>query len=130
MGELGLFYSLAEIAFVGGSLVAKGGHNPFEAARLDCAVIHGPNIGNCARMAAELAAAGAAETVSDADGLARAVSKLLGDRRLQAERAAAAKRVAAASANILDIVLMRLAPWLDPLAPLESRAEPPRSLRA
>jgi 3-deoxy-D-manno-octulosonic-acid transferase len=130
MGELGLFYSLAEIAFVGGSLVAKGGHNPFEAARLDCAVLHGPDTRNCARMAAELAAAGAAETVSDADGLARAVSKLLGDRRLQAERAAAAKRVAAASANILDIVLMRLAPWLDPLAPLESRAEPPRSLRA
>ena len=58
MGELGLFYSLAGIAFVGGSLVAKGGHNPFEAARLDCAVLHGPNIGNCAAMAAALAAAG------------------------------------------------------------------------
>jgi 3-deoxy-D-manno-octulosonic-acid transferase len=129
MGELGLFYRLAGIAFVGGSLVAKGAHNPFEAARLDCAVLHGPNIGNCAGMAAELAAAGAAETVSDADGLARAVSALLGDRRLRAERAAAGKRVAAASSDILDAVLMRLAPWLDRLAPLESRADPPR-LRA
>ncbi|MFZ2005743.1 MAG: glycosyltransferase N-terminal domain-containing protein, partial [Stellaceae bacterium] len=37
-GELGVFYSLAGIAFVGGSLIDKGGHNPFEAARLDCAV--------------------------------------------------------------------------------------------
>ena len=36
IGELGLFYSLAGISFVGGSLVAKGGHNPFEAARLGC----------------------------------------------------------------------------------------------
>ena len=57
MGELGLFYRLAGIAFVGGSLVAKGGHNPFEAARLDCAVLHGPDMSNCAAMAAALAAA-------------------------------------------------------------------------
>ena len=117
MGELGLFYSLAGIAFVGGSLVAKGGHNPFEAARLDCAVLHGPNIGNCAGMTAELAAAGAAETVFDADGLARAVSALLGDRPLRDKRAAAGRRVAAASSGILEAVLMRLAPWLDRLAP-------------
>ena len=48
MGELGLFYRLAEIAFIGGSLAAKGGHNPFEAARLDCAVLHGPDMSNCA----------------------------------------------------------------------------------
>jgi 3-deoxy-D-manno-octulosonic-acid transferase len=130
MGELGLFYSLAGIAFVGGSLVAKGGHNPFEAARLDCVVLHGPNVGNCAGMMAELAAAGAAETVLDADGLARAVSALLGDRCLRAERAAAGKRVTAASSDILDAVLMRLAPWLDRLAPLESRADPSRRLRA
>ena len=41
LGELGLFFRLAGIAFIGGSLVAKGGHNPFEAARLDCAVLHG-----------------------------------------------------------------------------------------
>jgi 3-deoxy-D-manno-octulosonic-acid transferase len=123
MGELGLFYRLAGIAFVGGSLVAKGGHNPLEAARLGCAVLHGPDTRNCARMAAELAAAGATETVSDADGLAQAVSALLGDRHLRAERAAAGKRVATAGSDILDAVLMRLAPWLDRLASLESRPD-------
>jgi 3-deoxy-D-manno-octulosonic-acid transferase len=130
MGELGLFYRLAGIAFVGGSLVAKGGHNPFEAARLGCAVLHGPDTRNCARMAAELAAAGAAEAVSDADGLARAVSVLLDDRHLTAERAAAGERVTAASLDILEAVLMRLAPWLDRLAPIEGRAEPSQRLRA
>jgi 3-deoxy-D-manno-octulosonic-acid transferase len=130
MGELGLFYSLAGIAFIGGSLVAKGGHNPFEAARLDCAVVHGPNISNCAGMAADLAAAGAAETVSDANTLARAVSALLADRRLRAERAAAGRRVAAAGLGVLDAVLVRLAPWLDALAPMASAGEPPRCLRA
>ncbi|MGA7264367.1 MAG: 3-deoxy-D-manno-octulosonic acid transferase, partial [Stellaceae bacterium] len=69
MGELGLFYRLVGIAFVGGSLVAKGGHNPFEAARLGCAVLHGPDMSNCAAMAAALATAGAAETVSGAAAL-------------------------------------------------------------
>ena len=130
IGELGLFYSLSGIAFIGGSLVAKGGHNPFEAARLDCAVLYGPDTRNCAGMAAELAAAGAAETVSDADGLARAVSALLGDPHLRSERAAAARRVAEAGSGILDTVLIRLAPWLDRLARVEDTATPPLLLRA
>jgi 3-deoxy-D-manno-octulosonic-acid transferase len=130
MGELGLFYRLAGIAFIGGSLVAKGGHNPFEAARLDCAVLHGPDMSNCAGMAAALAAGGAAETVTGAEALAQAVSALLVDSTLRVERAAAGARVAAAGLGILDTVLERLAPWLDRLAPVQDVAEPPRSLRA
>jgi 3-deoxy-D-manno-octulosonic-acid transferase len=130
MGELGLFYSLAGIAFIGGSLVAKGGHNPFEAARLDCAVLHGPDTRNCARMAAALAAAGAAGTVSDGDGLARAVAAFLDDPGLRAKSAAAARCVADAGSGVLDAVLERLAPWLEPLAPVRNFAEPLRSLRA
>jgi 3-deoxy-D-manno-octulosonic-acid transferase len=130
MGELGLFYSIAGIAFIGGSLVAKGGHNPFEAARLDCAVVHGPHVRNCAGMAGDLAAAGASETVSDGNALARAISILLADRRLRNERAAAGRRVAAAGLDILDAVLVRLAPWLDPLAAMEGMDDPPRCLRA
>jgi 3-deoxy-D-manno-octulosonic-acid transferase len=46
MGELGLFYRLASFAFVGGTLVPKGGHNPLEPARLHCAVIAGPHTFN------------------------------------------------------------------------------------
>jgi 3-deoxy-D-manno-octulosonic-acid transferase len=130
MGELGLFYNLAAIAFIGGSLVAKGGHNPFEAARLDCALLHGPNMSNCAGMAAALAAAGAAETVTGAEMLAQAVSVLLADRKLRAERAAAGRCVAAAGIGILDAVLDQLAPWLEPLAQERELTEPPRSLRA
>ena len=130
MGELGLFYRLAEIAFIGGSLVAKGGHNPFEAARLGCAILHGPYVSNCTAMAADLANAGASETVSDGDGLARAISKLLADGRLRAERAAAGRRVAAAGHGILDAVSVRLAPWLDPIAPMKTADDPPQCLRA
>jgi 3-deoxy-D-manno-octulosonic-acid transferase len=130
MGELGLFYRLAGIAFIGGSLVAKGGHNPFEAARLGCAVVHGPDMSNCAGMAAALSAGGAAEAVADPEALAQAVSALLADPRLRAERAAAAARVTAAEFGILEAVLARLAPWLDRLAPVGHVGEPMRSIRA
>jgi len=46
MGELGLFYRLAKIAFMGGSLIAHGGQNPLEPARLECAVMAGPHTEN------------------------------------------------------------------------------------
>lgn len=129
IGELGLFYRLSAIALIGGSLVAKGGHNPFEAARLGCAVLHGPDMSNCAAMAALLAAAGAAETVRGDAELVQAVSALLSDPRRQAERAAAATRAAAAGLGVLDEMAARLAPWLDRLGPVRDVA-PPRSLRA
>jgi 3-deoxy-D-manno-octulosonic-acid transferase len=133
LGELGLFYRLAGIAFIGGSLVAKGGHNPFEAARLGCAVLHGPDMSNCAAMTALLVGAGASETVRDEAMLAQAASALISDPRLRAERAAAAARVAAAGLSILDEVAARLEPRLDQLAPVRALPPrdfaPPRSLR-
>ncbi len=120
LGELGLFFRLSGIAFIGGSLTGKGGHNPFEAARLDCAVLHGPDMANCAAMADALAAAGASESVRDAETLARAVTRLLDDPQLRDARAAKARHVAAAGSASLDTVLDRLAPWLDALAPAEA----------
>ena len=140
IGELGLFYRLAGIAFIGGSLTRKGGHNPFEAARLDCAILHGPDMSNCAGMASALAAAGAAETVTCADELRRAVAALLTDRQLRAGRCAAGARVAANGHGILDAVVARLTPWIERLTPaqhpaaagilVEGSAGAPRSLRA
>ncbi|HZU90938.1 MAG TPA: hypothetical protein VE993_16935, partial [Stellaceae bacterium] len=114
-------YRLCDIAFIGGSLAARGGHNPFEAARLGCAVLFGPDTDNCAAMASALLAAGAAATVTG-DSLARAVAELLDDPPLVAARAAAGRRVAAAGGGVVDAVLGRLAPWLDRLAPREEDA--------
>jgi len=116
-GELGVFYSLAGIAFVGGSLVDKGGHNPFEAARLDCAVLLGPHTANCTAMADALTETGAAETVGDAAELAEAVARLLDDAALRGKRARCAARIAAEGLGTLDAVLDQLAPWLDLVAP-------------
>lgn len=122
LGELGLFYRLAGIAFVGGSIARKGGHNPLEAALLDCAILHGPDMSNCAAMARALASVGATITVTDGPSLAAAVGRLLADPVERAARAAAAAGVAAHNRDVLDAVMARLAPWLDRLAPHEDAA--------
>ncbi|HEY1797610.1 MAG TPA: 3-deoxy-D-manno-octulosonic acid transferase [Stellaceae bacterium] len=126
LGELGLFYRLSGIAFVGGSLVDRGGHNPFEAARLDCAILHGPFMGNCLAIAAALAVAGGAELVNDGPALGAAVSHLLSEPQARAARAEAAARTAAASLGTLDTVAARLDPLLDRLAPAPPRSTPHR----
>ena len=58
MGEMGLWYSLSKVAFVGGSLVEKGGHNPIEAAQFGTFVLHGDNIFNAKEKYEQLTKAG------------------------------------------------------------------------
>ena len=45
-GELNKFYKISKIVFMGGSLIAHGGQNPLEAAKLGCKIIHGPHVNN------------------------------------------------------------------------------------
>ena len=120
MGELGLFYRLARVAFVGGSLVPHGGQNPLEPARLGCAVVHGPHMANFAEIARDLHAADAAAEVRDGDELARAVHRLLEDPELRQARAAAAYRVAESRRGVLDRVWAELEPFLDSVAATET----------
>jgi 3-deoxy-D-manno-octulosonic-acid transferase len=123
LGEMGLFYRLAGIVLIGGSLGSgAGGHNPFEAARLDCAILHGPDMRNSAVMASAMQAAGAAEIVGTADQLAAAVMRLIADPGQRDARASAAARAAEAGRGVLIAVLDRIGPWLDPLAPVSSGA--------
>ncbi|MNI49497.1 3-deoxy-D-manno-octulosonic acid transferase [compost metagenome] len=77
MGELLFLYALADIAFVGGSLVATGGHNPLEPAALALPVIMGPHVFNFLEISAMLRDAGALQQVDDAQGLAEAVRQLI-----------------------------------------------------
>ncbi|MNE49959.1 3-deoxy-D-manno-octulosonic acid transferase [compost metagenome] len=77
MGELLFLYALADIAFVGGSLVATGGHNPLEPAALALPVIMGPHVFNFLEISAMLKAAGALQQVEDVEGLAEAVRRLI-----------------------------------------------------
>ncbi len=100
LGELGLFYRLAPIAFVGRSLGAAGGQNPLEPARLGAAVAVGPAVHNFADIVPALAAAGALTQVPDADALAAFVTRMLDD---PAARAAMGEAGRAASAPLTDL---------------------------
>lgn len=77
LGELGLFYRLCDIVFIGGSLVPHGGQNPLEAARLRCAVLTGPHTHNFADMVEDMQNAGALLRVGNAAQLADTVGKLI-----------------------------------------------------
>lgn len=77
MGELKMMYSAADVAFVGGSLVATGGHNVLEAAAAEVAVVFGPHMFNFKEIARELLAAGGAVQCQDSGQLAKEVSILL-----------------------------------------------------
>ncbi|HVV94946.1 MAG TPA: 3-deoxy-D-manno-octulosonic acid transferase [Hyphomicrobiales bacterium] len=76
IGELGLFYRTADLAFLGGSLVPHGGQNPIEPAKLGAAILHGPHVGNFAAIYAALDEAGAAHPVASVDDLAAAIVRL------------------------------------------------------
>jgi len=76
MGELLFLYALADIAFVGGSLVPNGGHNLLEPAALGKPVLSGPELFNFLEIAAQLRSAGALGEVQDADSLAAEVGQL------------------------------------------------------
>ena len=130
MGELGLFYRLAEVVFIGGSLVPHGGQNPIESAQLDSAILHGPHMTNFQPIVAALKAAGANQEVADAAELARAVGDLLADTGERRRRAVAAGKVAAGEAGVLDRYLEALAPVLASLPGKPPSSRPKSVARA
>ena len=96
LGELGLFYRLAPIVFVGRSLGAAGGQNPLEPARLGAAVAVGPEVANFADVVPGLVAAGAVRQVPDVAGLAEFVTEML-DHPARCEAMGASGMVASAA---------------------------------
>ncbi len=117
MGELGLFYRAAPIAFVGGSLEPHGGHNPLEPARLGAAIAFGPSMENFTELADDLIAGSAATRVADADGLAAWAASRLADPALVAREGAAARAFAARGAGTVERVVAALGPVLAGLGP-------------
>jgi 3-deoxy-D-manno-octulosonic-acid transferase len=122
LGELGLFYRIAPLALVGGSLIPHGGQNMLEPARLDCAIVHGPHMENFRAISDEMSAKGAAMEVADAEELVKAVMQLLGDEELRVRVSATAAAIAAEKEDILDVVVNQLEPVL---AGIAARAQIP-----
>lgn len=79
MGELGLFYRLSEIVFMGGSLIHHGGQNPIEAIKLGAAIVHGPHVFNFADVYEALDHSGGARQADTQELLIKQLGQLLAD---------------------------------------------------
>ena len=122
IGELGLWYRLSGVVFVGGSLIPKGGQNLLEPAKLGCAILCGPHMTNFLRVSEEMRRADAIRQVVDAEQLAAVAAWLLEDEAARASMIAAAGDYAAAQASVLDEVAAALKPHLDRAAGLAQPA--------
>ena len=118
IGELGLFYNLVPVAFIGGSLVPHGGQNPMEAIKLGAAVVTGPHWRNFADAYEELLASGGCAQVSEANDLATAVLLLLEDAQARARMMARAEGTIARMGGALPRTIAEIERFLPPRATL------------
>ena len=113
IGELAGVYQLADAAFVGGSLVATGGHNPLEPAFWGRPVLFGPHMDAFRDLAEQFVASGAAFQVGSADELAARVVELFTSPVLRQTMGSRAQSVLQSSAGATARVIDALAPRLD-----------------
>ncbi|WP_019954725.1 3-deoxy-D-manno-octulosonic acid transferase [Yoonia vestfoldensis] len=104
-GDLGLVYRVARAVLIGGTFDTTQGHNPWEAAQLDCAVLHGPEVANFVADFAALDAAGGAIAVLDVAAIA---SALRGDLAAVAAKAKAGAQDAGRATDHLARDLLAL----------------------
>jgi 3-deoxy-D-manno-octulosonic-acid transferase len=117
VGELAPLYALADVVFVGGSLVPLGGHNVLEAALRRKPVLMGPHTGNFREVAALLEGAGAALVVRDGAELGRELSRLLGDEALRRKLGEAGFEAAASRHGAVRETLELIERFLLPTVP-------------
>ncbi|WP_342070125.1 3-deoxy-D-manno-octulosonic acid transferase [Yoonia algicola] len=103
-GDLGLIYRLAQTALIGGTFNEVEGHNPWEAAALGCAILHGPRVANFKSDYAQLAQASGAMQVATAGDITTAL--LSGDLPETAKNASKAIKSASAQTDALAADLL------------------------
>jgi 3-deoxy-D-manno-octulosonic-acid transferase len=112
MGELGLFYRLAPIVFMGGSLIEHGGQNPIEAVKLGASIVHGPHVFNFSDIYDALDNAGGARSADTVEALVKQFGQLLADPSARESSVAAAADVVGELGGALDRTLVALEPYL------------------
>lgn len=120
IGELGLFYSVASAAFIGGSITPRGGQNPIEAIRYDTAILTGPNHSNFTDAYSVLLRHGGAIEVKTALELGLALTNLLGDEKELARMRKGATSALESLSGALDLTV-------DALSELFAHAEKQQS---
>ena len=112
LGELGLFYRLAPVVFMGGSLVAHGGQNPIEAIKLGSAILHGPHVFNFTEIYEALDQAGGAARAETDDDFLKSLGYLLANPIARQRSVGAAEEVVHRLGGALDRTLAALEPYL------------------
>mgnify|MGYP001794258228 CR=1 FL=1 len=111
--ELGLWYRLAPLSYLGGSMAgSKGGQSPMMAAALGSAIMYGPHVGQHLDAYSRLVSAGGARIVKDMESLSSAVTHLIAPDRAAA-MAHAGWSVVSSGAETADLVLTQINEWLD-----------------
>lgn len=126
LGELGLFYDLAPVALVAGSLQGElKGHNPIEPAKLGAAILTGPNVESFHDVFDALFTAQGAMIVRDPASIADAVSLLWRDDAVRTEQLAAARAAIAVGAEAFDATITQILALLPQAASAPSPARAP-----
>jgi 3-deoxy-D-manno-octulosonic-acid transferase len=112
MGELGLFYRLSPVVFIGGSLVPHGGQNPIEAVKLGASVVHGPHVFNFTDVYEALDGAGGAKLADSSEQMVKQLGQMLGNEAARDAAIEAGHRVVERLGGALDRTLHALEPYL------------------
>jgi 3-deoxy-D-manno-octulosonic-acid transferase len=109
MGELMTFYAMSRVAFVGGSLVEAGGHNPIEGALAGVPMLIGPHVDNFEDVVGAFRAAGVLACVRTCDALVASVRQRLLDAAFANREVDTARGVVAAHRGVTERIVERLA---------------------
>ena len=121
IGELAGIFGLADVVFIGGSLVPTGGHNVLEPAYWAKPIVFGPHMHNFRDIAQLFLQAHAAVQVPDSQTLARTILELLGDGERRHQLGAAARKVLEQESGATQRTLEHIAELLD--ADVHTRAK-------
>lgn len=113
MGELAALYGACDIAFIGGSLVSVGGHNPIEPAAWGLPVLCGPHMFNFEEISAQLAATGGLETVRSAEEIVVKVGGIVSDQQRYKEGGAANLAVVESSRGAMQQQLQLIEQFIE-----------------
>ncbi len=112
MGDLPAVYRLADVTFVGGSLVDAGGHNPMEPGRCGKPILFGPHMTNFSDIATEMKTTGGGIEVQDREELIREISALLNDREKALRVGELAREVTGADPSVIDRSMSLISPFI------------------
>lgn len=124
IGELAHLYQIATAVFVGGSIVAAGGHNILEPAAHGKAIVFGPHMENFSEIAEAFLANDAAVRVQNERELEEALLSLIGDPVRRARLGAAARALVLANRGAKDKTLAAIADVLPPIEPRSGVVRP------